>query len=78
MAASMKKHLHVYHEMRYPHSQLFILTDEAIVGRVFDAYFIGLFRTACLSKGTFEFVIMITKDSVRICRCFAVLKHTGA
>ena len=64
--------------MRYPHSQLFTLTDEAIAGRVFDACFMGLFRTACLSRGTFEFVITITKESVRICRCFAVIKYTSA
>ena len=34
--------------------------------------------TVCLSKGTFEFVIRITKESVRICRCFAVIKYTSA
>ena len=64
--------------MRYPHSQLFTITDEAIAGRVFDACFIGLFRTACLFRGTFEFIITITKESVRICRCFAVIKYTSA
>ena len=73
----MKWHLHVYHQMRYPHSQLFTLTDEDMAGRVFNACFIGLFRNACLSRRTLEFVIMITKESVRICRCFAVIKYTG-
>ena len=64
--------------MRYPHSQLFTPTDEAIDGCVVEACFTGLFRTARLSKETFKFVIMITKESVRICQCFAVMKYTGS
>ena len=64
--------------MRYSHSQLFTPADEAIDGCVVDACFAGLFRTVCLSKETFKFVIIITKESVRICRCFAVIKYTGS
>ena len=64
--------------MRYSHSQLFTPADEAIDGCVVDACFTGLFRTVCLSKETFKFVIIITKESVRICRCFAVMKYTGS
>ena len=63
--------------MRYSHFQLFTPADEAIDGCVVDACFTGLFRTVCLSKETFKFVIIITKESDRICRCFAVMKYTG-